>query len=77
MFRIIKFIIKICLVFIVALVVFRYFSSEPGEFGPKEIGEGIGNGLNQITKVPGKIQDSETYQEIKEGIKQGYKDTIQ
>lgn len=77
MFRIIKFIIKICLVFIVALVAFRYFSAESGEFGPKEIGKGIGNGLNQITKVPGKIQDSETYQEVKEGIKQGYKDTVQ
>lgn len=73
---IVKFIIKACLVFIVALVVFRYFSAGPGEFGPKEIGEGIGNGLNQVTKVPGKIKNSETYQEIKEGIKQGYKDTI-
>lgn len=79
MFRILKFIIKVCLVFIVALVAFRYFSTGSGEFGSKEIGEGIGNGLKEITKVPGKIKDSETYQEIKQGIKEGYKhkDTIQ
>jgi len=76
MFRIIKFIIKACLVFIVAIVAFRYFSSKPGEFGFREAGEGIGRGVKQITKMPGKVQDSETYQEIKDGIKKGYKDTI-
>ena len=73
----IKFIIKACLVFIVAIVAFKYFSSEPGEFGFKSAGEGIGRGVKEITKVPGKIKESETYQEIKQGIKEGYNDTIQ
>jgi hypothetical protein len=77
MFRILKFIIKVCLVFTIALVAFRYFSAGSEEFGSKEIGEGIGNGLKKITKVPGKIKDSETYQKITQGIKKGYKDTIQ
>ena len=77
MFRIIKFIIKICLVFIVALIGFKYFSSEPGEFGFKDVGKGVGEGVKEITKVPGKIKDSEAYQEMKQGIEEGYKDTIQ
>ena len=72
---IIKLIIKTCLVFIVAVVAFRYFSSEPGEFGFKSAGEGIGRGIKEITKVPGKIKESEAYQEIKQGVEEGYKDT--
>ncbi len=77
----IKFLVKAFIVAAAAVISYQYLIIYQTDDITKvnhyeQVGKGIGKTLNETSKIPGRIRESEGYQTLKQSIKEELKDTI-
>ena len=79
---IIRFVLGAAAVLIIAIISFNYFTiSNEGQMDQvnhfEEVGKGVGLGIKAIGEIPGKVRDSEEYQDFKQAVSKSLNDTVQ